>query len=639
MAEALPGYEIGGEIGRGACGIVLAGRHRELGRDVAIKRLPRILGADSELRARFLSEARLLGSLDHPHIVRIYDFVEADGVCALVMQLLEGGTVAERLRGGPLDPRAACAVVVATCSALHYAHGRGVLHRDIKPQNLMFSAEYVLKVTDFGIAKVIGDAAATVTRTGHLLGTPAFIAPEQVEGAEPGPAIDVYAAGVVLYVLLCGQLPFPPAEDPITELYQHVHRDPVALLDRNPDVPIALDGVTACALSRDPDARYPTAQDLAVAVSRAAAEEWGPAWARDTGVVLLGAPPAAETRPQPAHAAAGGPAARSGADLGDGLYVAGADRSLIGRLERELAVRRHADEVARVRALCRLAIELHLAGAPVERCRRLIAEAERAAGDDPAIELVVLYSALVATWSADDLRGRLAGARRLVAGARRCGDADMAFRGHRLNLRALLEVGDDAAADRELAALDAAAAQLDGAWHRWQAALCRATCALRDRRTDDAQRLMVEAFEHGRAVDADLARRCFDDQAARHRWLTRATREIVPGLREALESCPWLAVRRAMLAYALASLGRRTEAMVHFEHLASDGFASVPRDANWLMTMVLLSRTCARLEDRPRARILNAALGPYDERHAVTGDCTVTGGPVGVAVAGLAAVL
>ena len=277
LADALPGYEIAGELGRGAGGVVLAGRHRELGREVAIKRLPRLLGADRDRRARFCAEAQLLASLDHPHIVRIYDFVEVDAICALVMQRLDGGTISDRLERGAISPHAACAVTLATCSALQYAHAKGVLHRDIKPQNLMFSGEGVVKVTDFGLAEALG---ASHTATGGVFGTPTYLAPEQAQGAAPSPATDVYAAGVVLYVLLCGALPFPPAADPMTELYQRAQLEPVPLLERDPDAPAALGAVTARALSRDPAARYATALDLAVAVSRAAAEEWGVNWGR-----------------------------------------------------------------------------------------------------------------------------------------------------------------------------------------------------------------------------------------------------------------------------------------------------------------------------------------------------------------------
>ena len=208
----------------------------------------------------------------------------------------------------------------------------------------------------------------------------------------------------------------------------------------------------------------------------------------------------------------------------------------------------------------------------------------------------------------------------------------MVFAGRRLRLRALLEAGDDAATDAELVALDATAAELGGSRHHWQATLYRATAQLRDGDADAAEPLMREAFELGRAGEPDMARRCFDDQATRHRWLVGAKRDLIPGMREAVESCPWLPVRRAALTFGLAELGRRTEAAVQFEELAREEFASVPRDANWLLTMVFLALACAHLDDGGRARILYDALEPYRDRFTVTGDCTATWGPVAAAL-------
>ena len=160
LAAVLPGYEIGEVLGRGASGVVVAGRHRRLGRDVALKQIVAGFGGDPQLADRFLAEARVMASLDHPHIVRLYDFVEVDGHLVLVMERLTGGTVKDRLDAGTLTPagrvRRAC---VAACTGLQYAHERGILHRDVKPQNLLLSAEGVLKVGDFGIAKLLGDRA------------------------------------------------------------------------------------------------------------------------------------------------------------------------------------------------------------------------------------------------------------------------------------------------------------------------------------------------------------------------------------------------------------------------------------------------------------------------------------------------
>ncbi len=182
VAQALPSYEIGEELGRGAWGVVISARHQALGRYVAVKQLPRAFAADAAVRARFVTEARLLASLDHPHVVPVFDFVEKDGLCLLVMELLPGGTVWNRFSGQGFSPPAACATVLAASAGLQAAHEKNVLHRDVKPENLMFSSDGVLKVTDFGIAKVVGGDSTLATRAGEVLGTPAYIAPEQARG-------------------------------------------------------------------------------------------------------------------------------------------------------------------------------------------------------------------------------------------------------------------------------------------------------------------------------------------------------------------------------------------------------------------------------------------------------------------------
>src|SRR3954470_12303296 len=286
VAAALPLYEVEGELGHGAWGVVLAGRHRQVGRDVAVKKLPRAFGNDPQVVSRFRAEARLLASLEHPHVVPIYDFVEHEGLCLLVMERLTGGTVWNRARSGGFTLESSCAVIVATCAALHYAHAHGVLHRDVKPENMMFSAKGVLKVTDFGIAKVVGGAATVATRAGDVLGTPAYMAPEQAMGGELSPATDVYAVGTVLYELLSGTLPFPEDSNPVAMLYRHVHEQPKPLLDIAPHVPFKLAEVTQQSLARDPAERYHDAEAFAVPLAEAAVQTWGPGWLPASGMTV-----------------------------------------------------------------------------------------------------------------------------------------------------------------------------------------------------------------------------------------------------------------------------------------------------------------------------------------------------------------
>ena len=237
IATALPNYQVDAELGRGGFGIVYAGRHLRLDRPVAIKELPSWLVDNHEVQARFATEARVLASLDHPHIVPVYDYVEQGGLCLLVMEALGGGSVWESFQQRGISFEQACAIAAVTAAALHHAHEHGVLHRDVKPENLLFSSTQHLKLTDFGIAKVVGGNDALVTSAGGILGTPAYMAPEQAEGGELTAAVDVYAAGVMLYELLSGRLPFSEEGGGLAIVYRHVHDEPVRLEDAAPDVP------------------------------------------------------------------------------------------------------------------------------------------------------------------------------------------------------------------------------------------------------------------------------------------------------------------------------------------------------------------------------------------------------------------
>jgi hypothetical protein len=302
VQEALPGYDVGGELGRGAMGVVLSARHRQLERDVAIKQLPPAFAADEEVRHRFGQEARTLAALAHPHIVPVYDYVEREGLCLLVMEALPGGTLWDRFTGEGLTMSTACTAILATCAGLEFAHSKGVLHRDVKPENLMFAADRTLKVTDFGIAQVFGGEETVTTVDGTVIGTPAYMAPEQARGDACGPPADVYAAGTVLYELLSATLPFSLEGDPVEVLERRVHEDPVPITEVAPNVPEGLAAVTMRALAREPGDRYPTAEAFGVAVAEAAAETFGPGWVGRADITL---------QASGEIAAAAGPATRS----------------------------------------------------------------------------------------------------------------------------------------------------------------------------------------------------------------------------------------------------------------------------------------------------------------------------------------
>ena len=287
LERGLPAYEIRGELGRGGFGVVIEGRHRQLGRLVAIKQLPRAFGADPEVSRRFLAEAQILAQLDHPHIVPVYDYVEHEGLCVLVMEKLGGGTLWSRFRAGTIDAPRACGTVLAVLSALDRAHAAGVLHRDIKPDNVIFGDTGIVKVADFGIAKVVSGATRGLTRTGEVLGTPTYMAPEQVRGDELTAAVDLYALSVLLYELLAGVPPFESGSDPLSLLYKHLHDPPTPLPER---VPVALGDVVLRGLAKDPFERHESAEAMAVALARAATSVWGSGWS-DALDMLLVAPP------------------------------------------------------------------------------------------------------------------------------------------------------------------------------------------------------------------------------------------------------------------------------------------------------------------------------------------------------------
>src|ERR1700728_1958122 len=286
LDTALPGYEIGTELGRGAFGIVIAGRHRQLGREVAIKHLSPGLMSDEAVRLRFLSEARVLASIDHPHVVPIYDYVEHEDTCLLVMERLAGGTVWNRFVDQGFDQRTACAIALAVCSGLHGAHQHGVLHRDMKPENVLFGADYSLKVTDFGIARVLGQNDVLASRDGELLGTPAYMAPEQASGTDLGPATDIYAVGVMLFELLSGQLPFREDGGSLAIVLRHINEDPTQLSKVAPTVPAGLAEVVMKALARSPQDRFESAEAFGIAIGHAASAAWGAEWLEETDVQL-----------------------------------------------------------------------------------------------------------------------------------------------------------------------------------------------------------------------------------------------------------------------------------------------------------------------------------------------------------------
>ena len=222
----IPGYEILGELGRGGMGVVYKARQQSLDRVVALKMILASSHASPTAITRFLHEAKTIALLTHPHIVQVFDYGSHEGKPYFSLEYLEGGSLADELRGEPQAPARAASMVEALAQAVQVAHERGIVHRDLKPANVLLATDGTPKITDFGVAKR-GDSV--MTATGDVLGTPSYMAPEQAGGKtdQVGPAADIYALGAILYEMLTGRPPFRGASAWET-IQLVVHSDPVA---------------------------------------------------------------------------------------------------------------------------------------------------------------------------------------------------------------------------------------------------------------------------------------------------------------------------------------------------------------------------------------------------------------------------
>ncbi len=279
-------YAIGDEVGRGGIAVVYAARDRRLRREVALKVLPPDLAFRPDVRTRFLREAETASRLNHPHIVPIYTVEERDGLAFMAMALVRGESLAQRLRRERRLPLAEAARLLAeVADALAYAHASGVIHRDIKPDNILLDGESGRAVvTDFGIARAVEATGERLTKTGIAMGTPAFMSPEQATGErEIDGRSDVYSLGVVGWLLLAGRLPFDAPNTPAM-LLAHVSTPAPRLADVRPDAPEALVGAIQRCLAKRPDDRWPTAAALREAlVAAQRARHGGGAVARPAG--------------------------------------------------------------------------------------------------------------------------------------------------------------------------------------------------------------------------------------------------------------------------------------------------------------------------------------------------------------------
>jgi hypothetical protein len=267
-------YLLGDRIGRGASGVVYRGEDATLGRPVALKELA-VTDADEESIERFRREARVLAQLNHPGIVQVYDLADHDGRMWIAMELVEGGDLAGRLdgrmgrsnatsRADTMTEAETVKIALGVADAAAFAHERGVVHRDLKPQNVMLAENGAPKLTDFGLAKIRG--GSTRTMEGAVLGSPCYMSPEQAEGQPADQRSDIYALGVVLYHMLAGA---PPFEGEIASvLMQHLRRPPKPLRDAGADVSPELEGIVMEMLKKAPHERPSSMRDVHAALER-----------------------------------------------------------------------------------------------------------------------------------------------------------------------------------------------------------------------------------------------------------------------------------------------------------------------------------------------------------------------------------
>ncbi|WP_433890923.1 Stk1 family PASTA domain-containing Ser/Thr kinase [Streptomyces sp. CA-111067] len=266
-------YELGSVLGRGGMAEVYLAHDTRLGRTVAVKTLRVDLARDPSFQARFRREAQSAASLNHPSIVAVYDtgedYVDGVSIPYIVMEYVDGSTLRELLHSGrKLLPERAMEMTVGILQALEYSHRAGIVHRDIKPANVMLTRTGQVKVMDFGIARAMGDSGMTMTQTAAVIGTAQYLSPEQAKGEQVDARSDLYSTGCLLYELLTVRPPFV-GDSPVAVAYQHVREDPQPPSVYDPEVTPAMDAIVLKALTKDPNYRYQSADEMRADVEAA----------------------------------------------------------------------------------------------------------------------------------------------------------------------------------------------------------------------------------------------------------------------------------------------------------------------------------------------------------------------------------
>jgi serine/threonine protein kinase len=263
-------------LGRGGMAEVYKARHPTLGRDVTVKILHPHLAEGEGFLARFEREAKAVAAMRHPNIVQIFDYEAAEDAKYMVMEFVDAGTLQDRFsalarEGKRMPIREALPLLRQVAAALDYAHERGILHRDVKPSNILLDTSGNAYLTDFGIARIL--STAQFTATGVMIGTPAYMSPEQGAGEELSAASDIYSLGVIAYELLAGRVPFTSETTPLAVIHKHIHEPPPKLHTLREEIPAAVEDVVEKALSKNPKGRFRNAGEFIRALEKALPEE------------------------------------------------------------------------------------------------------------------------------------------------------------------------------------------------------------------------------------------------------------------------------------------------------------------------------------------------------------------------------
>ena len=307
IGQNLGNYQITGFLGEGGMASVYRAHQAAIKRDVAIKLIKVGMGDQAQFMQRFAREAQTVAALNHPHIVKVFDYGQEGDLAYLVMELQPGGSLANLIEAGQIPTARIAAILDQVASALDYAHRQGIVHRDLKPQNILLDPDGNAILTDFGIAKLLNVSTASLTQSGVAIGTPTYMAPEQWQGLPVDGRTDIYALGVVLYQMLSGQLPFQ-GDTPFSVMHKHIYDTPPSVISDRPQLPPAVDQVLRTALAKSPDDRYKTAGEMAIAFRAALAGQSLPMSAAATAVPtgtttsLLSSPATAVLHPAAASA-------------------------------------------------------------------------------------------------------------------------------------------------------------------------------------------------------------------------------------------------------------------------------------------------------------------------------------------------